>query len=154
MRPSPSRLRKALFDILAFESRGMFLDLYSGTGAVGLEAASRGWNSTCVESNPTAMRALRSNAKRLSLEVSVIQGDALAFTRDLAHPFDVTFADPPYDSDLQAIFTTLLEQVSEDRPGILIFQHPSSLVLPNPSPTLGRGAETRHYGSNSLTLVR
>ena len=67
-RPSPSRLREALFNILAFGDKGSFLDLYSGSGAVGLEAASRGWRATCVDLSSEAAQVIRKNARSLKLE--------------------------------------------------------------------------------------
>ena len=80
-RPSPARLREALFNILEFRERGTFLDLYSGTGAIGLEAASRGWHSTCIDLNKAAANVIRQNAYSLELGAEIIQGDALKFVQ-------------------------------------------------------------------------
>ena len=71
-RPSPARLREALFNILGFYPRGSFLDLYSGSGAVGLEAASRGWEATCVDLSREATAVIRKNARSLKLEVETV----------------------------------------------------------------------------------
>src|SRR5690606_26638368 len=75
-RPSPARLREALFDILAFEPRRRFLDLYAGSGAVGLEAASRGFHAVCVELAKPAAAVMRRNAASLGLPVEVVPGGA------------------------------------------------------------------------------
>src|SRR5690554_6896829 len=88
-RLSSSRLREALFDIVAFEPRGRFLDLYAGSGAVGLEAASRGFEAVCVELSPQAAAVIERNARNLGLRVEVVRGDALAYARAHAGEFDV-----------------------------------------------------------------
>jgi 16S rRNA (guanine(966)-N(2))-methyltransferase RsmD len=77
-RPTPGRVREALFDILAFEPRGLFLDLYAGSGALGLEAASRGWRAICVDLGREAVEVIGRNARDLGLEVEVRRADALA----------------------------------------------------------------------------
>jgi 16S rRNA (guanine966-N2)-methyltransferase len=141
-RPSPSRLREALFNILGFRARGSFLDLYSGSGAVGLEAASRGFQATCVDLSKEAAAVIRRNARALELPAQVVQGDALAFAK--AHPqgFEIVFAAPPYPLDLEIIFSTILE--SGVASSLYIFQHPTELTLVG---------ERRVYGSNALTLI-
>ncbi len=140
-RPSPSRLREALFNIIGFRPRGTFLDLYSGSGAVGLEAASRGWQATCVDLSRDAANVVRKNAQAFKLEVGVVQGDALAYAK--AHPgaFDIVFAAPPYPLALETIFATIL---AAEVAGLYIFQHPSDLTL---------GGDRRVYGTNALTLL-
>jgi len=153
-RPSPARLRAALFDTIAFEPRGHFLDLYAGSGAVGLEAASRGWRTTLVERSAHALRALRENARRCDLDVSIVAGDALAVAATLAHGVDVAFVDPPFELDLEAVFQHLLDLDLVRPGGRYAFQHPTSL-----HPTLQlRGAavdlDTRRYGSNALSWLR
>ena len=144
-RPSPSRLREALFNILSFQTKGNFLDLYSGSGAIGLEAASRGWQTTCVDLSREAASVIQKNARSVKLDVQVVQGDALRFAR--AHPggYDVVFAAPPYPLDLETIFQTIL--ASEVARDLYIFQHPTSLSLPF------LGANVRKYGSNALSLL-
>lgn len=144
-RPSPSRLREALFDILAFREQGAFLDLFSGSGAIGLEAASRGWNATCIDLSREAAAVIGRNARALGLEVEVVRGDALKFVRERGG-FDVVFAAPPYPLDLVQIFTAIHAAGPAAPGGIYIFQHPSGLELP-------LGGRVRRYGSNSLTLV-
>jgi 16S rRNA (guanine(966)-N(2))-methyltransferase RsmD len=144
-RPSPSRLREALFNILAFEDRGTFLDLFSGSGAIGLEAASRGWEATCVELERAAVNVIRKNSANLKLPVKVIQGNALAFVKTVKEPFDIVFAAPPYPMDLLTIFQTIY---SSSAGKLYIFQHPTGLEL------AFTNSNTRSYGSNALTFVK
>ena len=145
-RPSPSRLREALFNILAFRDKNSFLDLYSGSGAIGLEAASRGWRATCVDLSSEAAQVIRKNARSLKLEAEVIQGDALRFAQQHAQGYDIVFAAPPYPLDLEAIFKQIV--ASEVARELYIFQHPTNLTLP-----LMVSGETRTYGSNALSLL-
>lgn len=154
-RPSPGRLREALFDILAFEPRGRFLDLFSGSGAVGLEAASRGWQAVCVELSPAAAAVIRRNAQRLGLAAEVVVGDALRYADSHPGRVDVLFAAPPYPQDLAAIYGRLLASGAVKPGGLYVLQGPSAdgpVVLPRSL----AGAEVRYkrYGSNALTLVR
>ena len=144
-RPSPGRLREALFDILAFRGPGTFLDLFSGSGAIGLEAASRGWRSTCVDLSKEAAAVIARNARTLDLEVEIVRGDALKFTAERSG-FEVVFAAPPYPLDLVDIFNTIHDAGPAAPGGIYIFQHPSDLSLP-------LGGRVKRYGSNALTLI-
>lgn len=154
-RPSPSRLREALFDMLAFEPRGRFLDLFAGTGAMGLEAASRGWSAVCVDSSRAACDVIRSNARTLRLGVEVVRADATAYARLHQAGFDVVVAAPPYPADLTAIFAQVLGSGAAKPQGLYVLQHPSDLPSPPLPPALA-GAEVRRkqYGTNTLTLVR
>jgi len=154
-RPSPSRLREALFNILEFHERGTFLDLYSGTGAMGLEAASRGWESTCVDLNKVAAKIIQKNAQTLKLKTEVVQGDALKFAQTSTKKFDVVFAAPPYPLELTPIFQTIFDSEVALEGGLYIFQHPSKLKLSLEQ--AGQGIEpesVRRYGSNVLSFFK
>jgi 16S rRNA (guanine966-N2)-methyltransferase len=146
-RPSPARLREAVFNILEFEPRGTFLDLFSGSGAMGLEAASRGWDSICVDISRDAVNVIRKNARALKLPVTIVKADALKYVKT-AHA-DVLFAAPPYDAELTPIYDAVLE--SRAAP-VIILQHPSNFDLI--VPPLGRDVDKRIYGFNAITLVR
>lgn len=153
-RPSPSRLREALFDILAFEPKGAFLDLFSGSGAVGLEAASRGWTATCVDLSAAATAVIRRNAARAGLAAEVVREDAVAFAARNRGRFSVAFAAPPYPQDLSRVFQAVLEAAPVAPGGLYVFQHPSG---ESPELALPSGLEApraKRYGSNALTLIR
>ena len=98
VRPTAEHVRAALLDLIAADLRdARVLDLFAGTGALGLEALSRGAASTIfVESDAAAVAAIRRNAERLGAteRARVIVGSALALPR--SEPFDLVFADPPY----------------------------------------------------------
>ena len=100
-RPTSDRVREALFSILgARVERATVLDLFAGSGALGLEALSRGAASaTFVDSAPAALRALRANLEALGAEGEVVRADALRWlsaARDEARQYSLVFLDPPY----------------------------------------------------------
>lgn len=156
-RPSPARLREALFDIIAFEPAATgsrsFLDLFSGSGAVGLEAASRGWSATCVELAPAAAAVIRRNATRLGLTVDVVEGDAVAYAAARPGAYSVVFAAPPYPLDLEQVFSSVLASGAAAGGGLYVLQHPTGFDPEADSDTF-KGIRSKKYGTNSLTLVR
>jgi 16S rRNA (guanine966-N2)-methyltransferase len=105
-RPTSDRLRETLFNVLAPRIKGAaLLDLYAGSGAVGIEALSRGAASVAfVERAPAALVVLKANLARLGLTAGfrVNSGSVGAFLRRLDHgmasKFDLVFLDPPYDA--------------------------------------------------------
>jgi len=118
-RPTSDRLRETLFNVLVSRIPGAaFLDLYAGSGAVGLEALSRGAaHVTFVERAPAALKVLRGNLARLGIRdgVRVHAGSVGAFLRSAAargekrEGYDVVFLDPPYDAaeEYEATFRLL-----------------------------------------------
>jgi 16S rRNA (guanine(966)-N(2))-methyltransferase RsmD len=109
LRPTPARVREALFSILAPEVAGAsFLDLYAGTGAVGLEALSRGAvRSILVERAPAHLAALRANLENTRLRGGMVEaGDVLEVLDRLARRgerFDLLFVDPPYAAESERL---------------------------------------------------
>jgi 16S rRNA (guanine966-N2)-methyltransferase len=98
-RPTADRVRETLFSMLASRLGGFddlkVADLFAGSGALGLEALSRGAaNATFVENDPNAAAIIRRNAAKLGAAVQIFTGSALALPR--SDPFDLIFADPPY----------------------------------------------------------
>ena len=110
VRPTPDRVREALFSILQ-SKRGSFtglsvLDLFAGSGALAIEALSRGAASAClVEKAPDSIRIIRENLARCQLtdRAKLITGDAWQVLQGLSGgAFDLVFIDPPYGQDLAA----------------------------------------------------
>ncbi len=158
-RPSPSRLREAVFDALQFAPRTPFLDLYAGTGAIGLEAASRGFPVTLVERARPAAAVLRRNARRAGLDVEVLEADALRVARDRPDAYGVAFVAPPYPGDLTRIFTAVLDAHPVASGGRWLLQHPSrydaTAALADALARVGAAPpRVRRYGSNAVTEVR
>jgi 16S rRNA (guanine966-N2)-methyltransferase len=154
-RPSGVRLRKSLFDLLAtrLDEDARVLDLHGGSGAVSLEAASRGYRVTVTEQDAAALRTLTANARALNLRVEVVAGDSNALLPQLARrgPYDMVFSDPPYNQDITALTARLLAAGLLTPQGLLVAQHPLQLRLPEVD---GYHLERREYGSNVLSLYQ
>lgn len=106
-RPTTDRIKETLFNMIQDELYGVrFLDLFSGSGAIGIEALSRGAREAVfVENNPAAVTCIRENLKftRLETDAFVVQSDVFAAIRRLEgkEPFGVVFMDPPYNQLLE-----------------------------------------------------
>lgn len=147
VRPTADRVREAWMSILGAELKdARVLDLFAGSGALGLEALSRGAASvTFVELNPPSLRALQENIEALGVRdaVTVHRGDALRFVERLSEgQFDVVLADPPYTTDQGARLVSLFRQNPFGR--ILSVEHRSDQEL--------EGDNTRRYGDTAITF--
>jgi 16S rRNA (guanine(966)-N(2))-methyltransferase RsmD len=99
-RPTADRVREALFSMLGDVGGARVLDLYAGSGALGIEALSRGAASVVfVDSEPRAAEAIRRNLDSLGARGEVRRQDALRFLAAARGPFELVFCDPPYDSE-------------------------------------------------------
>lgn len=113
-RPTTDRIKETLFNIMQMDVPGSrFLDLFAGSGAIGIEALSRGAeHCTFVDSSRQAVRIIKENLKftKLEADADVYEMDAdsavLSFNRDCA--FNLVFLDPPYDNQLEKELLTLL----------------------------------------------
>ncbi len=159
-RPTSGKVRQALFNVLRgrFEDSS-FLDLYAGSGAVGLEALSRGAaNVLLIENHPAAFRALDANCKLLLARGADDQAlewkreDARAFcARESSSPtgrrFDIVFADPPFGLDFTGLRADVLPLLKEG--GLAVVQFPSR----NPPGWTEAAARVLTYGESSLALL-
>ncbi len=160
-RPTSDRLRQAIFNVVGPRVLGArVLDLFAGTGALGVEALSRGAAAaTFVERDRPALTSLRANLVVLGLttRARIIARDALAALHALAQAgeqFDCVFLDPPYDGDLAGRCVETLapgEILSEN--AVLLVQAFHKTGLPEHAGTLLR-AWHRRYGETRLTLYQ
>jgi len=161
VRPTLSRVREGLFDMLAPRLPGArFLDLFAGTGAVGLEAASRGAAAVVlVEVSDRQARTIRENIQALAVEARVrliraAAGSALPHLAQAGKCFDVIFLDPPYDRP-EAVVSTL--EVISQWPGlvcpqgVVVAQHDSRLAMPDQVGAC-RLARARRFGDSTLSF--
>lgn len=122
------------------------LDLFAGSGALGLEALSRGaLTATFVELSSASLAALRTNVSTLEVEdrAEVRRGDAMRVVARLeAGAYDIVFADPPYSMDCASRLVALFRDCPFGR--ILSVEHPASMEL--------AGNETRRYGDTAITF--
>ncbi len=161
LRPTSSKVREALFDILRNDIPGSsFLDLYAGTGAVGFEALSRGASRTCfVEHDRSAAKEISQYISKMGLDAitEVFTGTAERFLKrtEVAEvAFDIIFADPPYRSDELEKALPLIDTGDILKPGgCLIVEHPSMKIV-NASLKSLRQVKKYRYGDTMLTLYR
>jgi 16S rRNA (guanine966-N2)-methyltransferase len=98
-RPTADRVREALFSILGDVSGARVLDLFAGSGALGIEALSRGAASvTFVEKDPRAVAVIRRNLEAVGASGEISRRDALGFLAASEGTYDLVLVDPPYDS--------------------------------------------------------
>jgi 16S rRNA (guanine966-N2)-methyltransferase len=154
-RPTSDRVREAVFSILqAYPGwqDGRVLDLYAGTGALGLEALSRGAAHACfVERDRQALATLRDNIRDLKLEGS---------TQVLAHPiervsrmvegtYDLVFVDPPY-ADVANAAQSLSQWLPQRVQGVLVFEHAGQESAPIVANMMH--IDTRRYGDTAVSF--
>lgn len=135
LRPTSSKVRSALFDILSHQIIGAsFLDLYAGTGAIGIEAISRGASMACfVEQDNLHLKNLENNLElcRLRDKSEIISGSASAFLKRVKQTFDIVFIDPPYAGlEIEKILISLKQGDMMSPGGRLIFEHQYKQILP------------------------
>jgi 16S rRNA (guanine966-N2)-methyltransferase len=153
-RPTSDRLRETLFDILAPRlERATFLDAYAGTGAVGLEALSRGALHTFfLERSRHALEAIRQNVATLGLEAraTVVPGPVLLTLP--RYPARIVFLDPPYD--LEREYAAALELLTGMPLEIAVAQHSVRLALADSYGAGGglRRIRTLRQGDNALSF--
>lgn len=151
VRPTPDRLREALFNVLAPQIENTtFLDAYAGTGAVGIEALSRGARHTIlIERNSQALSVIRENLLSLGLQGSatVVRGTAAVLLRN--YPSEIAFVDPPYDKPGE--YEASIHALAETPCRLVIAQHASRLALPEHYRTLSR-TRTLRQGDNTLSF--
>ncbi|UCG38165.1 MAG: 16S rRNA (guanine(966)-N(2))-methyltransferase RsmD [bacterium] len=158
-RPTSDRVRESIFSIIGSRVEGArVLDLYAGTGAMGLEALSRGASlSVFVEKDQTALRHIRENITGCGFEgVSrIVRSPVLPFLKgqETLDPFDLVFLDPPYGSDQGTLTLLALTKHAKSLQGSLIVLEQASGVEPGPVPPGLRIADSRRYGSTRVTLL-
>lgn len=153
IRPTTDMVKEAVFNIVQFDVEGRkVLDLFAGTGQLGIEAASRGAQSvTFVDQSRDAVRLVQTNLDHCQLKGKVLQTDSIAFL-ERCEKFDLIFIDPPYDSGLcaaalQKIFK--FDILSEG--GIIICETRREETLPDPELPYQKRKDYR-YGKVKLTV--
>jgi 16S rRNA (guanine(966)-N(2))-methyltransferase RsmD len=150
-RPTPDRLRETLFNILQTQILGAtFLDAYAGTGAVGIEALSRGAaHAWFLEKSRAAVEVIRENLESLELtrRATVVPGPvALTIA---SHAAGIVFMDPPYEQ--QREYAAVLGQLAEAPPRLTIVQHSVRFATPEEQGALRRTRLVRQ-GDNALSF--
>lgn len=151
VRPTPDRLREALFNVLAPRIEGaVFVDAYSGTGAVGIEAISRGAaRAIFIEKDAAAVRLILANLRSLGAEkrARVVRGAARLWLPRCAA--DIVFLDPPYH--LEEEYGEVLQLLGANPPSLVIVQHETRRPLADCYGRLRR-VRVLKQGDNSLSF--
>ena len=159
VRPTADRVREALFSSLGARVRGArVLDLFGGSGALGVEALSRGAAlAVIVELQKRAAEVVAANLVRTGLaeRARLIRGDALKVIPSLAAErvvFDIVFLDPPYAGDLAALsLAAVVEQGILATGGIVVVEHDKRGAVAKPAGVVV--ASVKAYGDTALTYL-
>jgi len=149
-RPTSDRVRENAFNLVGPVDDAEVLDLFAGSGAMGLEALSRGAaHATFVEHDRDACRVIDANLDRLGLTATVLQLDAVRALQQERRAYDLVLCDPPYDYDAARLTPHLARLLTDD--GLLVWESSSREPAPE-VPGLAQRT-TRTYGSARLTLL-
>lgn len=154
VRPTSSKIRGSIFNMLnSLEldlSEAVFLDLFAGSGIMGLEALSRGAKKAFfIEKNPSVYKLIKQNLAKFDADYEILNTDALRFLDKTEQKFDVIFADPPYyEGFYDEIITKTRGALKEN--GILIIEAPIEYELPQDLDVL----KHKSYGSTQIFIIR
>ena len=157
-RPTADRVKEALFSILQFELPGTkVLDLFGGTGQLGIEALSRGAKSAVfVDAADAPCRLIRENLRRAKMEseAHVVRADYLQFLSQCREKFDIIFLDPPY---AEVFLENAIKKISEidilQSGGIIVSERPVEKELYLEISGFSRSKDYK-YGKTLITLFR
>ena len=157
-RPTADRVKEAMFSIIQFDiPTASVLDLFGGTGQLGIEALSRGAKcAVFVDDNENACRLIRENLQRthMDTEATVIRSDYLAFLKKCTERFDVVFLDPPY---AEVFLENSLKMITEidilQSGGIIVTERPVGKELSLDFPGYSRSKDYK-YSNTILTIFR
>jgi len=123
-RPTLSKVRMSVFNtlqaIIDFEGK-TFLDMFAGSGVMGLEAISRGFDSAiAIEKNPKIASVIKNNFKKFEVAPKLLIGDSIKLTPKMSEKFDVVYIDPPYFSGVYEQSLAAIKNIASD---IVILEH-------------------------------
>ena len=147
-RPSSSMLREALFNILYSVEGFSVLDLYAGSGIIGIEAVSRGATKlTAIENDAKQISLISQAYQNLGIHESckALKSNVLVYTESLKENFDLIYADPPFTKDYPVL--SFLQEHLCDR-GSLVLECPSRSI-----PPWGKSLKQKRYGESTLLFL-
>ena len=152
-RPTTGKVKEALFSVIQFDIEGRrVLDLFAGTGQLGIECLSRGAaEAVFIDENTAAVKIVKENLKTCGFTAAVLQQDALSYLRHCGR-FDLVFVDPPYDSGL---YESVLETINSvdilSDGGIILCESRREKTLPDMRVPYRKKKEY-NYGRVKLTV--
>lgn len=154
VRPTTDQVKESLFNIIQFDIEGRrVLDLFSGTGQLGIEALSRGARECVfVDASRESVRLTKENLNKCGFSANVVQCDSIGYLRGCGR-FDLIFIDPPYGTGLDAQAMLAIKEfdiLSEG--GIMVIETRPETVLPELPADFG-STRTYRYGKIRLTVV-
>jgi 16S rRNA (guanine966-N2)-methyltransferase len=157
-RPTSEKVRQAIFNILPDPDGAQVLDVFAGSGALGLEALSRGAaHATFFEQAKPALVAVRGNLKDLGVEdrATVLVGDAVSLAARHAppSPYRLVFIDPPYRSDLAVRAVLALPTANLAADAVIVIEHDKRNAPPDELGSLLR-TDQRRYGDTLVSFYR
>lgn len=157
-RPTADRVKEAMFSIIQFDLPGaMLLDLFGGTGQLGIEALSRGAKSAVfVDFAPSACKLIEENLKRTKLQQQgrVVRSDYLTFLKNCNEKYDIILLDPPYAENFLENALNLITEIDIlQTNGIIVAERPLGKALSLNFPGYSRSRDYK-YGSTLLAVYR
>lgn len=155
-RPTADRVKEALFSIINFDIPGAkVLDLFGGTGQLGIEALSRGAErSVFVDAREDACKLIRENLRRTKLEGTVVRSDYMDYLNRCKETFSIIFLDPPYAEEyLENAIKRITEIDILQTDGIIVAERPVGKDLPWTFAGYQRSKDYK-YGKTLLTIYR
>lgn len=153
IRPTTDNVKESLFNIIQFDIEGRrVLDLFAGTGQLGIECLSRGADGVVfVDQSREAVKIIRDNLKTCGLSAPVMQQEAVSYLRGCGR-FDLIFVDPPYDSKLYEPVLNVINSVDIlSDGGIIVCESRREVPMPELAAPYHKRREYR-YGKVKLTL--
>ena len=156
VRPTTDKVKEAVFSIIQFEIEGRrILDLFAGSGQLGIEALSRGADSAVfVDADKNAVRIVKENLAKTKLDckATVAQTDSLAFLSMTDRIFDIAFLDPPFSTGLlERALAKVEPHIAEG--GLVVCEHPFADELPDVQGGLEK-QKTYKYSKTAVTVYR
>ncbi len=156
VRPTTDKVKEGIFNAIQFEiPEANFLDLFAGSGQIGIEAISRGAKHCCfVDASKRSLDVVRENLKNCGFEerASVFLGDALSYAEHSRETFDIVFLDPPYRKHIiDKVLPAIASKVSDG--GVIVCETSAEEELPAVSGDFSPAREYK-YGKIKITAYR
>jgi 16S rRNA (guanine(966)-N(2))-methyltransferase RsmD len=155
VRPTTDKVKEALFSSVQFEIEGSdVLDLFAGSGQLGIEALSRGAQQVVfVDKSRVSLNLVKKNLDRCGFKAQIVNSDSLQYLGQACEKFDIAFLDPPYSVGLlQKALPLVSEKMKKN--GVIIAESPFKEELPGELKNNYRLVKQKKYGSMKLSFYR
>ena len=152
IRPTADNVREALFNILGNVNGCTFLDLFGGSGAVALEAVSRGAKATVADKNAKSVALIKRNFELCKEQATIMQVEAKIALKAQSAPFDYIFLDPPYAMDITELLGDIARSAAMGEDTLLIYEKEAKAEVVNIEGL--QVTDTRKYGIVGLVFYK